>query len=326
MFLVLIQSHVFRLNRYPLGGKSDIIKLMLSDIFDGLEIFLDELPQRFGGWFDRNSTTLFKIVVVVIISWLVSRFATSFVHSLLEGTVRDDMYPTKTDREKRVKTLSGLGSALIRFMVWVISGIIIINLLGVNTAPILASAGILGVALGFGAQKLINDLVSGVFIISENQYRVGDFVELEGVSGVVEQITIRTTVLRDLNGAVHHIPNGSIIITTNKSMGFGQINLDIAVAPDTDLKLLEHLINHAGERIANNVEVKDEIIEPPKFIRVSDFTGTGVTVKVMGKTAGGKQLEIKSAFFTELKKALDEHKIKLAVVLPPPATHPKSKK
>lgn len=296
---------------------------MLDNVLDGIGIFLDELPQRFDGWLDRNYTSLFKIGLVVVISWLASRFATSFVHRLLERTVRDDMYPTKNDREKRVKTLTGLGSALIRFLVWVTSGIVIINLLGVNTAPFLASAGILGVALGFGAQKLINDLVSGVFIISENQYRVGDFVELEGVAGVVEEITIRTTVLRDLNGAVHHIPNGSIVITTNKSMGFGQINLDIAVAPETDLKLLEHLINHAGERIASQVDIKDEIIEPPKFIRVSDFTGTAVTVKVMGKTAGGKQLEIKSAFFTELKHSLDEHKIKLAILPQPASQHQK---
>lgn len=299
---------------------------MLSNILDGLEIFLDGLPASFDGWFDRNYVSLLKILTVIIVCWLITKFAVRIVHQLLERTVRADMYPSPTDREKRVKTLTGLGSALVHFLTWLTGGLVIINLLGINTAPFLASAGILGIALGFGAQKLINDLVSGVFIISENQYRVGDFVELENVSGVVEQITIRTTVLRDLSGAVHHVPNGSIIVTTNRSMGFGQINLDITVAPETDLKLLEHLINHAGERIASEVELKEEIMEPPKFVRVSDFTGTGITVKVMGKTAGGKQLEIKSAFFTELKRALDQHKIKLAIAPGALTAHPRSKK
>ena len=263
-------------------------------------------------WFIRNYHSMIDIILVLVFSWLISRFAHRVLSRLLKHVVRTNIYPTKADRDKRVNTLSGLGSALIRFVVWVTAAVSIINIAGVNTAPILASAGVLGVALGFGAQKLINDLVSGVFIIVENQYRVGDFVELEGVSGTVEDITIRTTVLRDLNGAVHHVPNGSIVVSTNKSMGFGQINLDIAVDPKTDLKQLQKLINRVGKQVAADPELSDAIIEPPAYVRVSDFTGNSVTVKVMGKTTGGKQLEIKSVFFSELKQAFDAANIQLA--------------
>lgn len=264
-------------------------------------------------WVLRNYTSLLDILIVLFFSWLLSRFAHRILSKLLQHVVRTDFYQTKSDREKRVKTLSGLGSALIRFIVWVTAGITIINILGINTAPFLASAGVLGVALGFGAQKLINDLVSGIFIIIENQYRVGDFVELEGVSGTVEDVTVRTTVLRDLNGAVHHVPNGAIVVSTNKSMGYGQINLDIAVKPDTNLKKLETVINTVGEAVAKDKELQDAIIEPPKFVRVSDFTGNNITVKVMGKTTGGKQLEIKSVFYRKLKLALDKESIELAI-------------
>jgi small conductance mechanosensitive channel len=265
-------------------------------------------------WFLRNYASMIDIVVVLLFSWLLSRVAHRVLSRLLTHIIRSNLYPSKTDRDKRVNTLSGLGSALIRFVIWVTAGITVINIAGINTAPFLASAGVLGVALGFGAQKLINDLVSGIFIIIENQYRVGDFVELEGVSGTVEDVTIRTTVLRDLNGAVHHVPNGAIVVSTNKSMGFGQINLDIAVSPKTNLKKLETVINAVGETVAKEPELVSSIIEPPKFVRVSDFTGNNITVKVMGKTTGGKQLEIKSVFYRKLKHALDKESIELAVL------------
>lgn len=270
--------------------------------------------QNIQDWFLRNYASLLDIIVVVIFSWLLSRFAHRILSRLLSHIIHVNVYPTKSDRDKRIKTLSGLGSALIRFVIWVTAGVTIINILGINTAPFLASVGVLGIALGFGAQKLINDLVSGIFIIIENQYRVGDFVELEGVSGTVEDVTIRTTVLRDLNGAVHHVPNGAIVVSTNKSMGYGQINLDIAVDPKTNMKKLETVVNQVGRAVADDPELKDEIIEAPKFVRVSDFTGSSITIKVMGKTTGGQQLEIKSVFYRKLKNALDKEGIKLAII------------
>jgi small-conductance mechanosensitive channel len=265
-------------------------------------------------WAQRNYHSLIDIGIVLIFCWLLSRFAHEILTRLLGRLVRKDLYPTKSDREKRVTTLSGLGSALIRFVIWVTGGVAIINILGINTAPFLASAGVLGIALGFGAQKLINDLVSGVFIILENQYRVGDYVELEGVSGTVEDVTIRTTILRDLSGAVHHVPNGAIIVSTNRSMGYGQINLDIAVDPATSMRKLEQVINRVGKEVAHDPELMNEIIEAPTFSRVSEFTGNAITVKVLGKTAGGMQLEIKSIFYRKLKNALDKEGIKLAVL------------
>lgn len=270
--------------------------------------------ERASNWFGRNSQTLFRIILVVLISWFISHFAEKTLKRVLSRTVRPDLYQTPKDREKRLKTLVNLGAGIIRFLVWVTGFVVIIGLLGINTAPFLASAGVIGLAFGFGAQKLINDLVSGVFIISENQYRIGDFVELDGVSGTVEEITIRTTVLRDLSGAVHHVPNGSIVVATNMSMGYGQINLDITVDSETDIKKLQQIIDKVGEKVSKEAELKDEIIEAPKFMRITDYTGTGITVKVMGKTTGGKQLEIKSVFFTELKKSLDQNGIKLAIV------------
>jgi moderate conductance mechanosensitive channel len=275
---------------------------------------LSNLQNRLSDWFARNSGTIFRIIAIVILCWLINHFAEKTLKRILSRTIRPDLYQTPRDREKRLKTLVNLGAGIIRFLVWITGSIVVIGLLGINTAPLLASAGVLGIAFGLGAQKLINDLVSGVFIISENQYRIGDFVELGGVSGTVEGITIRTTILRDLGGAVHHVPNGSIVVATNSSMGFGQINLDITVDAATDVNNLRDIINRVGVKVAKDPDLKEEIVEAPRFVRVNDYTGLGVTVKVMGKTAGGKQLEIRSVFFTELKKALDQNNIKLATM------------
>lgn len=296
--------------------------MQLGWIFDSFDHFKSEVLN----WTSRNYISALRVFVIILFCALISSIAKKFLIRLLKLTVREDLYQTAKDRDKRLKTLAGLGAGLVRLFVWVTGFIVIINILGINTAPFLASAGVLGLALGFGAQKLINDLVSGVFIISENQYRIGDFVELEGVSGTVEDITIRTTVLRDLSGAVHNVPNGSIVVATNMSMGYGQINIDITVADDTDLDRLETIINHAGKRIAAMPDLEHDVIEPPHFLRVADFTGYGVTVKIAGKTLGGRQLEVKSAFLGELKKTLRENNIQLTYAPTLGATSKSAKK
>ena len=285
---------------------------------------LDSLPAPTRAWVERNYVTGLRIVVVIVAANVINRYSGRIVKRLMEHVVRVDAYSNKLDRERRLKTLTGLMNVVVRFIVWILAIILIITLLGINAAPIFVSAGLIGAGFAFGAQSLIKDFLSGVFIISENQYRVGDIVDIMGVSGTVQSIGLRTTVLRDLSGSVHHIPNGSIVVTTNKTVGYGQINLDITVAADTDVSLLEHQINHAGQRLANRVALKEAIVEAPHFARISELNGIGMTVKIVGKTMGGMQLDVKSALLIELKKTFDEYKIKLAVPMPAPA--PKKKK
>src|SRR5690606_12957323 len=149
----------------------------------------------------------------------------------------------------------------------------------------------------------IKDFVSGVFIIVENQYRVGDIIQINDIDGVVEAITIRTTVLRDLDGNLHHVPNGSIVVTTNKTMDYGRINEDIVVGFDTDIEQLEHIINHTGAQLAAVAEFKDDIMDPPHFARVTGFSERGMTVKILGKTTPGEQWRVKGELYKRLKKS-----------------------
>lgn len=269
-----------------------------------------------SGWFSSHVVNIFFILIA---AWLVRRFGVKVITSLIEHTARGDFYPSKADRDKRIATLNTLGRAFVRIAVYILATLLIVGEINpAYTTALFASAGLIGVALGFGAQSLIRDFVSGIFIITENQYRIGDEVTLVGTSGVgeisgrVENLTIRTTILRDLDGNVHHVPNGNIGVTTNKTIGFSRLNEDIVVALDTDLDRLEHVINHVGEQIAADADLKQSIIEPPYVASIKGFEGDGIVVKVLAKTTAAAQWRVRSEFYRKLHTALKKNDIKLA--------------
>lgn len=261
---------------------------------------------------------VFSIILILLVAWLVRRLSVDFIGRLLKHTVRPDTYPTKADREKRIKTLHSLASGVIRLGVYVVAGIMIISEINPSYKNLLfTSAGLIGVALGFGAQSLIRDIVSGVFIIIENQYRIGDEISLTAgagigtVDGIVENITIRTTVLRDLSGNVHHMPNGNIGVTSNQTLGFSRMNENIIVAIETDLAQLEEVIKKVGQDLVARPEMEAMILEAPALISVKGFSEGGVIVRISAKTSPAAQWRVRSEFYKQLKKAFEKHKIKL---------------
>lgn len=290
---------------------------------DKLLVSLTDLQRLIGSWLDDH---LINIIAILIGAWIIRRFGAGAVSRVLRYTVRPDLYPTVIDRNKRVKTLNSLVTAVMRVGVYVIATILIIGEINPTyTTALFASAGLIGVALGFGAQSLIKDFISGMFIITENQYRVGDTVDIGGVQGIVEDVTIRTTVLRDLNGHVHHVPNGIIQVTTNKTIGFSGINEEIVVASATDIPQLEHVINHAGEQLAAIPELQAYITEAPAFSQVMGMTANGMVIKITGKTTPGDSWRVKSELYRILKRDFDKNKIKLGMPLVPFPTASKKK-
>jgi len=288
---------------------------MLENITDMLVLRMESLADAIDVWLHAH---LLNILIIVLGAWVVRRVGTELARRLLKHIVRPDVYPTKSDREKRIKTLSSLTSGVIRLAVYMIAGLMIISELRPDYKAILfTSAGLIGAVIGFGAQNLIKDLVSGIFIIMENQYRIGDEVSLVGsagvgeVSGVVEDITIRTTVLRDLSGNVHHMPNGNIGVTTNKTLGYSRMNEDIIVAANTDIDKLARVIEKVGQDLARLPELENEVIEPPYMASVKGLSGEGVSVRVLAKTSPAAQWKIRSEFYKLLKKELDKNHIKL---------------
>ncbi|MCA9344102.1 MAG: mechanosensitive ion channel family protein [Candidatus Nomurabacteria bacterium] len=268
---------------------------------------------------DWASAHLIQILIIVIGSEILLRVLNKAVSKVLHKlTYRPDLFPTDGDRKKRLKTLDSLINASLRLGIFIIATVMIISELGINTAPLIASAGVIGVALGFGAQNLIRDFMSGFFIITENQYRVGDTIEITTnigaakVSGTVESITIRTTTLRDIDGRIHHIPNGSIMIASNMTMHYAGFNEEIVVDKKTDIDKLEHIINHVGEELIHDTKIGAKIIQPPYFDRVDAIDSNGVRVKIFGKTAPGEQWRIRGIFYKKLLPALEKNHIKLA--------------
>jgi small conductance mechanosensitive channel len=181
-------------------------------------------------------------------------------------------------------------------------------------APLFASAGIIGVALGFGAQSVIKDFLSGIFIISENQYRVGDIVDIEGASGTVERIGSRSTVIRDVDGNVHYFPNGMVQHVINKTMGYSMARFIIAIHPSSDIDKVIDIINSIGTELANEEKWKSKIIEPPAFVSLGDLTGTSVEIIIAGKTQPSDQWSVIAEMRRRLLQALENNGIELAIL------------
>ena len=265
--------------------------------------------NRFSSWLGKH---LLPILLILLIAWAIKKFGVRIIMQLLQKTIRPDLYPTKSDRTKRLKTLESLIGAVLKVAVFIVATIMIVTELGVNTTPLLASAGILGVALGFGAQSLIKDLTSGIFIITENQYRVGDVVEINGnIKGKVEGITIRTTLVRSLSGKLYHIPNGSIGWTANKTMQYGGIAEDITFDRNVDIEKLELIINRTGKKLLENDKLAKKIKTPPEFNSISGFDNNGIKVKILGTTTSDDAFVVKSEFYRLLIKELRKANIEI---------------
>lgn len=281
---------------------------MVEEAATNISQRLDEVGTAVSTWLGDHA---FNIIAILVVAYIVRRILTLLVGRFLQRTIRKDLYPTERDRKKRIQTLDGLVSAVVRVGAWFVAGIMIINEIGIDTAPLMASAGIVGIALGFGAQSLIKDFMTGIFIISENQYRIGDVIRIGTETGTVEAITIRTTILRDLDGNVHHVPNGSIVVTSNMTSGFSRINENVVVPANTDIATIEKLINNVGEKLAAMEKYQKNIIEPPAFARVDGFVANGMVVKILAKVVDGEQWEIKGQLYRMLRKSFDEAGIPL---------------
>lgn len=293
----------------------------MENFTTNLVLALTRIGDLMLDWLNLHAV---NILAILIGAWFVRRFGAEIISQFLKKTIRSDLYPSIADREKRIKTLNSLVGASTRVAVYIVAAILIIGEINPNyTTALFASAGLIGVAFGIGGQSVIRDFVNGLFIIIENQYRVGDIIDTAGVSGTVEGITIRTTSLRDLNGHVHHIPNGIVQVATNKTTDYSNINEDITVAGDTDMAKLEHVINHVGKELAAAAEFTQVVSEAPAFARIVRFDGNNVVIKILGKTTPTAHLEVKSDLYKRLQKAFRANHIELAAASEPAA--PKKK-
>ena len=240
-------------------------------------------------WGDALAVLLIVVAALVGI-WLVRRAVGLAVRSLIaQRADEDESLMTAADLERRMGTLEVLADRLATVVIALIALLMILSKFEVDIGPAIAGLGVVGIAVGFGAQTLVRDWLAGIFIVLENQYSVGDVVSIAGVDGVVEGFSLRRTVLRNLDGTVHSVPNGQIIVASNMTRGWARVNLDISVAYDTDIDRATDVIDRVGDALKADAEWSEKIIEPPKVMRVNALGDSAVTLKILGQVLPAEQ-------------------------------------
>jgi len=213
--------------------------------------------------------------------------------------------------EKRVQTVGNLLKKVIFVSIWLVAAMMVIKELGFDVKPILAGAGIIGLAVSFGAQNLVRDIISGLFIIIENQIRVGDVAIINGTGGLVEAINLRTTVLRGLDGTVHIFPNGTINTLSNMTHEYSYYVFDIGVAYKEDVDRVMEILKEIGNEIMQDEYYRSLIIEPLEIWGVDKFADSAVIIKARIKTLPIKQWEVGREINRRIKKRFDEEGIEI---------------
>ncbi|HSV64724.1 MAG TPA: mechanosensitive ion channel family protein [Mycobacteriales bacterium] len=209
---------------------------------------------------------------------------------LLEG--RESTALLSERRKQRAETLGSILRSITSFAVLALALMLILGELGLNLGPIIASAGIVGVALGFGAQNLVKDFISGVFMLLEDQYGVGDVIDVGEATGSVEEVGLRVTRLRDIYGTVWYVRNGEIIRVGNKSQGFARVVLDVPVAQGADLERAGHIMRETAETLRADDDWSQSVLEDPKYLGVEQINPDGVVLRLTVKVRPGEQWRV----------------------------------
>ncbi len=257
---------------------------------------------------------IIRIIVILAVAFLITKFGRKIIEKIVKEKVKD----RARGISKRQKTLIVVFNDIFYVVIWLVAIMMVLFEFGINVGPLLAGAGIIGVMFGFGAQYIIRDFLVGFFIILENQYRIGDVVCLGETCGTVENITLRKTTLRDLDGIVHHVPNGEIKKASNLSKSFSRVNLNIGVSYNEDLEKVINILNGVGEALASEPKWKDFFVEEsltksiaPKALGVDDFTDSGMIIKMVGSTKAHKQWDVARELRKRIKIAFDKEGIRM---------------
>ena len=248
--------------------------------------------------FDPSLSTALRILAIVTVA-VISQLAVrrgvllAIRHLLARRAAEREQTPgSRAGLDQRVLTLQRLTVRVSGAIIATIATLMVLDEVGIEIAPALAGLGVVGIAVGFGAQAIFHDWLAGIFIITENQYSIGDVVTIVGVTGRVEDVSLRRTLVRDLNGTLHSVPNGQITVASNLTSDWSQVNLDVSVAYDTDIRRVTAVLNRIGTELAANPEWGARLIEPPSVLRVDDLGDSAVTLKITGRVHPGEQWSV----------------------------------
>lgn len=262
---------------------SDITKYVLD---------LLKVDEKYG-YIIRYAYAILKIIIIIILSKILIRFGSSIIERFFKKQ--------KTSRfglnQRKADTLSELLKSILRYVIYFIAIMWIFDSLGFNLTTVIAFTGAAGVAIGFGAQNLVKDIITGFFILFEDQFAVGDYIIIEGMSGIVEVLGLRITKIRDFSGDLHIIPNGSITKVTNKSRGNMRALVEFQIAYEEDIDNAIRVINRVNEEMKKNFK---QIVDGPEVVGITNLGDFGITIRVTAKTLSMEQWGVE----VELRKRI----------------------
>jgi len=268
---------------------------------------MSESLKTITTWLTTSGIKVLGILIGLFILFQMSKWIVKWMEKFVPE--KDPLQAAEV--KKRAHTLGNILRHTLLIVISFIAVLMILGELGIQLGPLLATAGIGALAIGFGAQSLVRDVISGFFIILENQYRIGDVIEVTGVSGMVESLSLRRTVLRDLEGRVHTIPNGEIKVVSNLSKEWSRSVLDVGISYGEDIDQVIKLLSQIGKELETEEPYKSAILEPLQILGVEKFGDSQLVIRIMVKTAPLKQWEIGRELRRRIKIRFDEKGIQI---------------
>lgn len=272
----------------------------------------------------KPARILLIIVVALLVRYLLHRAIRRITHTTGEGRVPMALRPLTRRggvmqqvgerRQQRSETIGSVLRSVVSLITLSVAVMLILGELGINLAPIVASAGIVGVALGFGAQNLVRDFISGIFMILEDQYGVGDVVDLGEATGTVEAMGLRVTTLRDVNGMVWYVRNGEVLRVGNKTQGYAQVVLDLPVAHSTDLDAARGAMKEVADQLWQEPDWSEALLAEPQDLGVESITAEGIMLRLQVRTTTSEQWRVARELRLRIKERFDDEGIRT----PPP--------
>jgi small conductance mechanosensitive channel len=271
-------------------------------------MLLDITREDFTDWFADHGTAVIGTIIIAIVASAFVRYVVP--HAIRPAVERQMTGRPETEVRRRVDTLSGVLVRTAQVVLVTMALFTILPEFGFDIRAVLAGVSITSIAIGFGAQSLVRDALNGIFILIENQYAVGDVVTISGVTGTVEDVTLRRTVVRDFDGVVYTVPNGAVVVAANFTRDFAHVRVTVPVHAASDIATVRRVADEAGAELARDSEYADRIIEPPRYLRVDAIEAGGVSVQVNGRVKPGSQWEIAGVLRARLLEAFQRQGIK----------------
>ena len=269
----------------------------------------EELWNQVVAWLTSHGLRILLIVIVALIAYRLLRFLTRRIPRWIQVRARDDMQASElAQRGETIRIVTGWAGSVIIFIVAVL---MILIELGLNVTPALASVGIVGLALGLGAQTLVKDLIGGVFILLEDQFAIGDAITVGDLSGAVEQMTLRSTQLRGLGGELHIVPNGEIRTLSNLSQDWSRAVVDLPLSPDEDVSRALAVLERIGQELSGDAQFSSLLLETPVVTGIEGLDGWTVRVRIMVKTLPGQHWEVMRDLRRRVNEAFQREGIRL---------------